>query len=121
MAEFLSRLSTQLEHISVKRTEQGFPIEILTEVHCIENSRKQNLENQLIVTKPDYLAPEYHTTAHQLNIVINENNCYLLCKNTFTGEYKYFEYSEVIGIADMKKLPQWVTEKLKKELNNEER
>ncbi len=86
---------------------------------CIPNGLQENLEGKLIVIKAEVLSPEFQTADHQLKICQggfganpNARGNAVFCKDLYSGKESRFERSDVLGVADIARLPQWAKTKL---------
>lgn len=91
----------------------------LTTSDCVPNGLQSNLEGKLIIIKAEVLSPEFQTADHQLKICQggfganpNARGNAVLCKDLYSGKESRFERSDVLGVADLAKLPEWAKIKL---------
>lgn len=104
----------------VRNSLDGVEPLTLTVADCIPNGLEADLTGKLIVIKPEALAPEYHRADYQLRICVggfgaspgSRGNA-VFCKELFYGKENRFERYDVLGVADIDKLPQWAKAKLK--------
>ena len=92
----------------------------LTADHCIPGGLDEDLTGKLIVIKPEVLSPEFRRADHQLRVCNGgfgasptaRGNA-VFCAELFNGKESRFERHDVLGVADVTKMPQWVTARLK--------
>lgn len=92
---------------------------ILTAEHCVPNGLNENLTGKLVIIKPEVLTPEFRYADHQLRIArggfgtsTNSRGNAVFCKDLFIGKESRFERYDILGVADLEKLPKWVNERL---------
>ncbi|MDD3227963.1 MAG: hypothetical protein PHE09_02000 [Oscillospiraceae bacterium] len=119
MKEFVSRINWRIAQIEQERTQRGISAVPLTGEDCIPNSQHGNYTDQLIVIRPERLAPAARTADHQLLLATGGNGCSpdalgtaVFCQNLFTGESMRWERYHVAGIIRPDRTPQWAKEKL---------
>lgn len=96
------------------------PPRVLTAKDCVPNGLEQNLTDKLLIVKPESLAPEYRRIERQLRLCTggfgasptSRGNA-VFCKDLLSGKDSRFERYDILGVADIKKLPAWVSDKLK--------
>jgi hypothetical protein len=79
----------------------------------------ESLKGKLIVISPDVLAPEYRSAEYQYAVCTGGFGAQpearghaVFVKNLYSGETSRFERRDVLGVADVAKLPEWAKEKL---------
>lgn len=109
----------------VRKNLDGVEPLTLTADECIPNGLNEDLSGKPIVIKPEALAPEYRYADHQLRVCQggfganpNSRGNAVFCKELFYGKESRFERIDVLGVADISKLPEWAKIKLE-ELQNE--
>lgn len=119
MKEFLERVIRRVEQIEQERSLRGISPVPLTCEDCITGSQHGNYTNQLIVIRPERLAPAARTADHQLLLATSGNGCSpdalgtaVFCQNLFTGESMRWERYHIVGIIRPDRMPEWAAEKL---------
>lgn len=119
MKEFLERVARRVEQIEQERSLRSISPVSLTAEDCIPKSQHGNYTNQLIVIRPERLAPAARTADHQLLLATGGNGCSpdalgtaVFCQNLFTGESMRWERHHVAGIIRPDRIPEWAAEKL---------
>ena len=117
---FLNRLQEQQKAVAEFREKRGVPIEVLGAEHCRERGEKESLEGKLVILRPTSLAAEYRTADCQLGYAVGGFGCSagargraVYFQELFSGERCRWDASDVLGIADLTKLPDWAQEKVK--------
>lgn len=102
------------------REKRAVPIEVLGTEHCRERGEKESLEGKLVILRPTSLAAEYRTADCQLGYAVGGFGCSagargraVYFQELFSGERCRWDASDVLGIADLTKLPDWAQEKVK--------
>jgi len=128
MREFTNRIENAVDVLRKEQISTGLPGNVLTHEHCIPNSDTLDWTGKIILIKPEALAPEYRSMAHQLVLCTGgfgampkaRGNA-VFVDDLLTGKPSRYERSDIVGIADLDKLPQWAVDKLmKKNLQNKE-
>lgn len=81
---------------------------------CTPITYKDNLENRIVVIRPDSLRREYRLASHQLKLCIggfgafpNSRGTSCICVDLFTGKHSSFRRSDVLGTMTEAQLPEW--------------
>lgn len=117
MDVFLQRLQEQTERVKSFQAGRAIPVSVLGREHCLP-ATEESLKGKLIIIRPTSLAPEYRTADCQLGYALGGFGC----SPSSRGRAVYFEelYSgkrcrwgrtDILGIADREKLPDWAKEK----------
>ena len=117
---YINRNSALLGEIKAEREQRGLPITPLTAADCVPGGLKEDLQGKVIVIKPEVLAPEYRSADYMLKICSggfgakpDSRGSAVYCKDLYTGEQARFERRDVLGVADVTKLPEWAITNLK--------
>ncbi len=120
MKEFLERIARRVEQIEQERSIHGVSNIPLTIEDCIPGSQYRNYTDQLIVIRPEKIAPAARTADHQLLLATGGNGCSpdalgraVFCRNLFTRESMRWERHQVAGIIRPDRIPEWAAERLK--------
>lgn len=107
----------------------GVELVTLTAADCLANGMNESIEGKLIIIKPEALSPEYRVSDHQLKIAIggggtepDSRGNAVFCTDLYSGRKSRFERYDVLGVADISRLPQWAIVKFKEyevQLNKE--
>jgi hypothetical protein len=119
VGEFVRRETGLLDFLKHERTRSGLPFEALTAAGCVPGGLNENIEGKIIIIKPEVLAPEFRTADHQLKICQggfgaepNARGNAVFCKDLYSGKESRFERYDVLGVADLAKIPEWAKAKL---------
>jgi len=117
--EYTQRVETLLVALEQERRSSGLPFHTLTAKDCIPNKRTADWENKLIIVKADILAPEYRSAEHQLVLCMggfgakaNARGNAVYVKELFSGKECRYDRYQIEGLANPRKMPDWVDEKL---------
>ncbi len=121
MEEYTKRIKTQIDEVRIKRKEYGVDHHPFTMEHCIPHGMAENLSGKVVIISPKTLRPEYATTDCQLLLAKHGNGCRpdargqaVFGTNLGNGKTERWERYDLLGVADMTKLPQWALEQLEK-------
>lgn len=116
---FSERLQEQMVKVKQFRTERGVPLETLGADHCRKRGEGENLAGNLIILRPSSLSPEYRTADCQLGYATGGFGCTpnaggraVYFRELYSGEECRWNIGDVLGIADMEKLPEWAKQKV---------
>jgi hypothetical protein len=122
MREFLTRQTTLINTFEAEREnlkERGVDSVMLTAAHCLPDSEEANFTGKLIIVKASELSPEYRYADSQLVECTHGNGARpdaigrsVFCKELYSGDSVVFDRSQILGVADEGKLPQWAKTKL---------
>ena len=103
---------------------QGIQNEPLTQAQCTPISYKDDLNNRIVVIRPDVLRREYRRATNQIKLCIggfgaspNSRGSACFCMDLYTGKTSRFERSDVMGILEQDQLPEWAQHHLELHLN----
>ena len=119
MREFVNRVDGLVTELETEQRESGLPLQTLTSAECTPNGLKEDLTGKVIIIKPEILAPEYRRAEKQLKIALSGFGCNpdsrgnaVYCKELYSGKESCFERYDILGVADIEKLPEWAKIKL---------
>jgi hypothetical protein len=119
MRQFTNELDTLLIGLEDERAAFGTVQPTLTAADCVPKGLDDELAGKLIIIKPDVLSPEYRTADRQLKIVQggfgarpNARGNAVFCKDLYSGKESRFERYDVLGVADLDRIPEWAKQKL---------
>ena len=114
MVMFTERVNTQIAQVLTERKQRGVGATALTQAHCLHTGMEKSLVGQVLVVKPTSLRPEYATADHQLVLATGGNGytpdargSAVFCTTLYSGKRGRWERSDVLGVADLGKLPRW--------------
>lgn len=117
---FIERLQMQLEKVKAFRAARNVPYAVLGADDCLPPS-EEALQGKLIVLRPTSLAPEYRTADCQLGFALSGFGCTpgargraVYFEELYSGERCRWDITDVLGVADHNKLPEWAKERLAK-------
>ena len=125
-AVFMQRMQRQMDKVQQFRERRGVPYQMLTHEHCRKRGEKESLAGQLIILRPTSLAAEYRTAECQLGYALGGFGCEanargraVYFEELFSGERCRWNAEDILGLADMDKLPDWAKQKVKEhEMNH---
>ena len=92
---------------------------VLTDAHCLPESRNADYTGKLVVVDTKQLLPEYRSSDSQLVQCTHGNGARpnakgtsLFCKELYSGTSVVYGRHQILGIADENLLPQWAKYKL---------
>lgn len=116
---FTDRLSARMESIEAERAERGIPYESLNRADCDPKSVDMDMTGQVVVIKPEKLAPEYSSIDYQLAICTGGNGARpnaigrsVFCTALYDDTKSRWDRSEIAGIILPERLPDWALDKL---------
>ena len=117
--EYTQRVQNQIKLIRQERSERGVSDEPLTMNECISGGLGENIEGKLVVIRPIVMHRDRRTADYQYFFADGGNGCRadaighaVFGQNLYTGKRARWERSDILGIADPDKLPQWAKIKL---------
>lgn len=120
MQEFLKRVQEQQKVAEAFRATRPVPIEMLGTEHCRQRGENESLEGKLVIVAPSSLAAEYRTADCQLGFAVGGFGCTagargraVYFQELYSGERCRWDTTDILGIADTDKLPDWAKHKLK--------
>ena len=119
MRIFVERLQDQAAKVKAFRASRNVPFSTLGVEHCRRRGNDESLAGKLIILRPSSMAPEYRTADCQLGFAVGGFGCSpgaggraVYFRELYSGEECRWEVGDILGIADVEKLPQWAKEKL---------
>lgn len=116
---FADRINELAQELAAEREQRGLPITPLTIADCIPGGLNEHLEGKVIIIDPKALAPEYRSADHQLKICTggfgaapNARGSAVFCKDLYTGKQTRFERCDVLGVANIERIPEWAKNNL---------
>jgi hypothetical protein len=118
--EFVKRIDGLTASLETERRESGIPYNTLTATeYCLPNSQHACFKDQLLIIKPEILAPEYRSAEHQLAICTggfgadeNARGRAVYVTELYSGNNLRYNRNNIAGIANPQKLPSWAVNKL---------
>ena len=114
---FTERLSERVAALENERALRGIPLQTLTAADC-HPVGEQDLNGQIIVVKPEILAPEYRSIDHQMALCNGGNGARfdtlgqsVFGKNLYDGKSIRYRRSDIAGTVSPDRLPEWAKEK----------
>ena len=105
MDVFLQRLQKQTEKVRAFQVERAMPVTVLGREYCLPCS-DESLEGKLVIIRPASLAPEHRCSPSSRGRAIYFEELY-------SGKRCRWDRTDILGIADREKLPDWAKEKAK--------
>ncbi|GHU45709.1 hypothetical protein FACS1894120_1050 [Clostridia bacterium] len=92
----------------------------LTDVHCLPGSKDEDFKGKLVIADPNALLPEYRSSTSQIIECSHGNGCSptaigrsVFGTELYSGKLVTYDRSNILGICDESKLPQWAKTKLR--------
>ena len=111
---FSQRLQQQIEAVKQQRAERNLPFTILTLEHCRRREPEESLEGKLVIVKANNISPEYRSADYQLGYALGGFGCKpgaggraVFFEELYSGERSRWDVGDILGIADLDKLPEW--------------
>ena len=118
MELFGQRISEQAHKVCMELSKpriQGIPNTALTAKDCTVISHMDDLNDKVIVIKPEVLRREYQVATHQVKLCTggfgaspNSRGSAVYCTDLYSGEHSRFERRDVLGIMNPDQMPKWV-------------
>lgn len=118
MELFGQRISEQAHNVCIELNKpkiQGISNAPMTGKDCTIISHNDDLNNKVIVIKPDVLSPEYRVATHQVKLCTggfgaspNSRGSAVYCTDLYSGEHSRYERRDVLGILHPDQMPKWV-------------
>jgi hypothetical protein len=119
VGEFMRRETGLLDFLNHERTRSGLPFQTLSAADCVPDGLDENIEGKVIIIKPEVLAREFRSAEHMLKICHGGNGSRpeargnaVFCENLYDGKQSCFERYDILGVADLAKIPEWAKAKL---------
>src|SRR5690554_528553 len=119
MTEFTSRITAQLEAVIAERTKINVPMQPFKLEHCFPIDSMQNLENKVVIIRPERLRPEYRTADKQLVLVTggfgahaNSRGRAVYTTNLYSGKESRWNREDILGVVRPEYMPDWAKERL---------
>lgn len=119
MTEYISRVAAQLEAVKAERDKITVPLQPFTLEHCIPNDNGQNLENKVVIIRPECLRPEYRTADKQLVLATggfgahaNSRGRAVYTVNLYSGKESRWNREDILGTLKPEYMPDWAKERL---------
>lgn len=119
MSEYTQRLQKQIEMVRQERSERGASDEPLTLDACLSGGLGENIEGKLVVIRPDIMYQDRRTADYQYFLADGGNGCRaeaigcaVFGQNLYTSKRSRWERADILGIADLEKLPGWAKQRL---------
>ncbi len=86
---------------------------------CTVIKAENSIKNKVVVIRADVFKPEYQIATMQLQLCSggfgcepNSRGSACFCTNLYSGKESRFERSDVLGIIEKEKLPEWAKQRL---------
>ena len=119
---YADRLSEQAEktrQANFKPRFQGLDTTPLTKTDCTPVTADDNIEDKIVVIKPEVLRNEYRMATHQIKLCTGGfgahphsrgSACY--CVDLYSGEQARYERQDILGTLSPELLPKWAAQGL---------
>ena len=102
-----------------QRAERNLPFTALTREHCRRREPEESLEGKLVIVKASNISPEYRSADYQLGYALGGFGCQpgaggraVFFQELYSGERSRWDIGDILGIADLDKLPEWAKAKV---------
>ena len=93
---------------------QGIPNAALTAKDCTTVSYQDDLNNKVVVIKPEVLRREYRMATRQIKLCVggfgaypNSRGSACFCIDLYSGKESRFERMDILGTLEPEQLPKW--------------
>lgn len=118
MQEFTSRIRERTAAVKAEREKVTVPTKVITCAEC-DSISDVDLENKVIVIRPESILPEYRGADRQLCIAVGGFGCSPTARgsavftvNLYTGKESRWERYDVLGMIKPECMPDWAKERL---------
>lgn len=115
---FAERIKQDAERFREEVEKLDIPVTVITQVDCIPDHYKNDINGKIIAINPAVLKPEYQRADRQLYYVTggfgasaNARGSAVFCKNLYDGKNTRFERMDVLGEIKPERMPDWAKEK----------
>ena len=115
---FAERIKKDAEQFRAEVEKLDIPVTVITQVDCIPDHYKNDINGKIIAINPAVLKPEYQRADRQLYYVTggfgasaNARGSAVFCKNLYDGKNTRFERMDVLGEIKPERMPDWAKEK----------
>lgn len=119
MMEFINRVHTQLDTVKAEQDKIDVPFKPFTPEHCIPINGSQDLENKVVVIRPERMRPEYRTAVNQLvlatggfGVCPNSRGRAVFIVNLYSGKESRWNREDILGMPKPEYMPEWAKERL---------
>lgn len=116
---FAQRLTEQVQKVKAEHEQITVPTAFITSDKCTLINPGENIENKVIVIKPEVLRAEHRLSIKQLYLATGGNGAHgnargsaVYCTNLYDKQHTRFERYDVMGIIEPDKLPDWAKKNL---------
>ena len=121
MRGFSQRIEAAVDALRNESIHNRLPPRAFTTDDCVDGSSNADFRGKLVIIKPEALSPEYRSMAHQLaectggfGAMPEARGNAVFVKELLSGNSCRYDRSDIAGIADLSKIPQWAFERLMK-------
>ena len=120
MDEFGNRVQAQIDTVKAERDKITIPLSPFTTEQCIPNDYGMNIENKVVVIRPESLRPEYRTADKQLLLATGGFGTYansrgraVYTTNLYSGKESRWNREDILGVVKPEHMPGWAKERLR--------
>jgi hypothetical protein len=120
MVEYAHRIQMQAEHVRQERAERGISVEPVTRDACLTGGLGEDITGKLVVVRPEVMQRDRRTADYQYFLADGGNGCRadaigsaVFGQTLYTGKRLRWERANILGLADLEKLPVWAKNRLK--------
>jgi hypothetical protein len=119
VGNYNERIGNALQELKIEREQRGYVDVEITSEHCIKSDKPQDYSHQYIVIKSEAMYPEYRSADYLVQYATHGNGCRpdaigrsVFTKDLFDSRTYQFDRTNVLGIADIAKLPKEIWTKI---------
>lgn len=114
---FAERIKKDAEQFRAEVEKLDIPVTVITQVDCIPDHYKNDINGKIIAINPAILKPEYQRADRQLYLVTggfgasaNARGSAVFCRNLYDGKDTRYERMDVLGEVKPERMPDWAKE-----------
>lgn len=115
---FAERIKKDAEQFRAEVEKLDIPVTVITQVDCIPDHYKNDINGKSIAINPAVLKPEYQRADRQLYLVTggfgasaNARGSAVFCRNLYDGKDTRYERMDVLGEVKPECMPDWAEKK----------
>ena len=125
---FAQRLTEQVQKVKSEHEQITVPTAFITSDKCMPINPGENIENKVIVIKPEVLRAEHRLSVKQLYLATGGNGAQgnargraVFCTSLYDKDHTRFERYDVMGTMEPDKLPDWAKKNLEELISMKEK
>ena len=116
---FAERIKNEAEKVMDEKSKITVDMTPITKDGCQVLEADDRIKNKVVVIRADVFKPEYQIATKQLQLCTggfgaepNSRGSACFCTNLYSGKEARFERSDILGVIEKDKLPDWAKERL---------